>query len=116
MTMGLDLIACCRARVTDFSDNGDPDKLLQDAIYGGPGNLWHSPTDVVKDLVGGGVIRSHGQGFENHSSLNGEGQRMLAASLRELLQLETGSRARSHVCNFIASGKYCQYRRCTEPQ
>lgn len=108
MTMHLYLIAGCRARVTDFSGNRDPNERFEDAIHRSPGNFWHSCLDVVKDLIGGRVIRTKGQGLQNHSPLNGEGQSVFATDPCEILQLGVGTISRGHNCNNIASDIKCQ--------
>src|ERR1035438_4421214 len=108
MTMRLYLIAGCRARVTHFSGNRDPNERFEYAIHRSPGNFWHSCPDVVKDLIGGRMIRTKGQGLQNHSPLNGEWQSVFATDLCEILQLEMGTISRGHNCNNIAADIKCQ--------
>ena len=110
MTMRLCLIAGCRARVTHFSGNHDPNERFEDAIYRSPGNFWHSCPDVVKDLIGGRMIRTKGQDLQNHSPLNGEWQSVFATDLCEILQLEMGTISRGHNCNNIAADIKCQHQ------
>jgi hypothetical protein len=108
MTMRRYLIAGCRARVTDFSGNRDPNERFEDAIHRSPGNFWHPFPDVVKHLIGGRVIRTHGQGLQNLPPLNGEGQSVLATDLGEILQLDVCTISPSHDCNNIAADIACQ--------
>jgi hypothetical protein len=110
MTMRLYLIAGCRARVTHFSGNRDPNERFEYAIHRSPGNFWHSCPDVVKDLIGGRMIRTKGQGLQNHSPLNGEWQSVFATDLCEILQLEMGTISRGHNCNNIAADIKCQHQ------
>ncbi len=96
MTMLLCLIAGYSARVTDFSGNRDPNECFEDAIHRSPGNFWHSFPDVLKDLIGGRVIRTNGQGLQNQPSLNGEGQSVFATDLCKILQFASGTTSRGH--------------------
>ena len=108
MTIRLYLIASCRARVTDFSGNRDPNERLEDAIHRSPGNLWHSFPDVVKDLIGGRVIPTRGQRLQNRAPLNGEGQSVFATDLGEILEPEVCTISPGHDCNNIAADIACQ--------
>jgi hypothetical protein len=58
MTICFYLIAGHSSRVANLSGNRDPNERLQDAIYRGAGDLRHSVPNVVKDLVGGRMIRT----------------------------------------------------------
>jgi len=87
MAMRVDVIAGGRARMTHFLSDADPNERFQDTIHRGPGNLWRSFPGVAKDLIGGRMIRTDGQGFQNHPALDGEGEPVLAADLRKLFDL-----------------------------
>jgi hypothetical protein len=108
MTMRLYLIAGCRARVTDFSGNRDPNERFEDAIHRSAGNFRHSFPDVVEDLIGGGMIRTKGQRLQNQPPLDSEGQSVFATDPCEILQLEVGTISRRHFCKNIASDIICQ--------
>ena len=100
MTVPDYLVASRRARVTDLPRDLDPYKCLQHPIDGSARNLRGSRPNVDEDLIGGRVIGTGRQCFQNHSALDGKRQTVAPAYLFCFLQRE----APRHGCNVIAFG------------
>lgn len=97
MTALLQLISGARTRVANLSDDAGASQSFEDAVNRGPRNLRQPLADIVKNLVGGGMIRAQCQSMQNFPPLGGNRQAALAADILELFQLEGRCRNSVHV-------------------
>jgi hypothetical protein len=87
--------------LTDFSGDANPNKRLQYPVDRRPRYFWNSFPDVRKDLIGGRVILSNTEDFQNLSPLNCHGQSVSPTDLFQVPQLEAGMGSQPHGCNVL---------------
>jgi hypothetical protein len=90
--------------MTNLSGDANPNKRLQNPVNRRPRDFWNSFPDVRKDLIGGRVILTNTQDFQNLSPLNCYGQSVSPANLFQLPQLEAGTWSLRHECNLLHLG------------